>query len=267
MPRSGVRELEALVHRRADEGAIRDDRTDMHGRTLPLACLETRVALADHEHLAAPAHDLAVAVPLLRGLQGRKHLHGGLLTNESGLAKPESVACINTCRKPADTPPAGRYSRGFRFPPTGVSPWLPTSTRPASTPFVSCRWTWFRRPTAVIPACRWAPRRWRTCCGRGSSSTTLPIRTGWTAIASCCRPATAPRCNTACCTSPGTASRSTTSSSSANGAARRPAIPSAGTPQAWKSPPARWDRGWPTPSAWPWPRPSLRPATTAKAIG
>src|SRR5882757_655557 len=34
-----------------------------------LACLEARIALADHENLAATAHDLAVAMPLLRGLE------------------------------------------------------------------------------------------------------------------------------------------------------------------------------------------------------
>src|SRR5690348_5336971 len=57
-----------------------------------LARLETRIALADHENLAATAHDLAVAMPLFRGLQGRKHLHGGLLDDNSGTGKPESVA-------------------------------------------------------------------------------------------------------------------------------------------------------------------------------
>jgi hypothetical protein len=41
-----------------------------------LAGLEARIALADHENLAATAHDLAVAVPLLRGFEGRKHFHG-----------------------------------------------------------------------------------------------------------------------------------------------------------------------------------------------
>jgi hypothetical protein len=44
-----------------------------------LTGLETRVALADHEHLAATAHNLAVTVPLLGGLQRGKHLHGQLL--------------------------------------------------------------------------------------------------------------------------------------------------------------------------------------------
>jgi hypothetical protein len=45
-----------------------------------LASLETRIALADHEHLAATANDLAVTVPRLGGLQRVKHLHGQLLT-------------------------------------------------------------------------------------------------------------------------------------------------------------------------------------------
>ncbi len=45
-----------------------------------LASLETGVALADHEHLAATANDLAVTVPRLGGLQRVKHLHGQLLT-------------------------------------------------------------------------------------------------------------------------------------------------------------------------------------------
>jgi hypothetical protein len=45
-----------------------------------LTSLETGVALADHEHLAATANDLAVTVPRLGGLQRVKHLHGQLLT-------------------------------------------------------------------------------------------------------------------------------------------------------------------------------------------
>jgi hypothetical protein len=44
-----------------------------------LTSLETRVALADHEDLAATAHDFAVTVTRLRGLQRGKHLHGQLL--------------------------------------------------------------------------------------------------------------------------------------------------------------------------------------------
>jgi hypothetical protein len=40
-----------------------------------LACLETGIALADHEHLAAAPNDLAVTVPRLGGLQGGKDLH------------------------------------------------------------------------------------------------------------------------------------------------------------------------------------------------
>jgi hypothetical protein len=41
-----------------------------------LARLETRIALADHEYLAATTHDLAVAMTLLCGLEGRQHFHG-----------------------------------------------------------------------------------------------------------------------------------------------------------------------------------------------
>jgi len=44
-----------------------------------LTSLETRVALANHENLATTAHNLAVAMPLLGGLQRGKHLHGQLL--------------------------------------------------------------------------------------------------------------------------------------------------------------------------------------------
>jgi hypothetical protein len=42
---------------------------------LALARLETRIALADHEDLAATTHDLAVTMALLCGLEGRKHFH------------------------------------------------------------------------------------------------------------------------------------------------------------------------------------------------
>jgi hypothetical protein len=45
-----------------------------------LTSLETGIALADHEHLAATTHNLAVTVPRLGGLQRVKHLHGQLLT-------------------------------------------------------------------------------------------------------------------------------------------------------------------------------------------
>jgi hypothetical protein len=47
---------------------------------LALTSLETGIALADHEHLAATTHNLAIAVPRLGGLQRVKHLHGQLLT-------------------------------------------------------------------------------------------------------------------------------------------------------------------------------------------
>jgi len=53
-----------------------------------LTRLKARVALADHEHFAATAHNLAVTVPLLGGLQRGKHLHGRLLErNETTKAR------------------------------------------------------------------------------------------------------------------------------------------------------------------------------------
>ena len=42
---------------------------------LALARLETRIALADHENLAAATHDLAIAMAGLGGLERRKHFH------------------------------------------------------------------------------------------------------------------------------------------------------------------------------------------------
>jgi len=42
-----------------------------------LTRLETRVALADHEHLAAATHDLAIAVTLLGGFEGGQDFHDG----------------------------------------------------------------------------------------------------------------------------------------------------------------------------------------------
>jgi hypothetical protein len=49
-----------------------------------LARLETRIALADHENLAAAADDLAVAVPALGGLEGRKDFHGVVSGEKKG---------------------------------------------------------------------------------------------------------------------------------------------------------------------------------------
>ena len=42
-----------------------------------LAGLEARVALADHENLAAATDDLAVAMALLGGFERRQYFHGG----------------------------------------------------------------------------------------------------------------------------------------------------------------------------------------------
>jgi hypothetical protein len=43
-----------------------------------LAGLEARVALADHENLAAATDDLAVAMALLGGFERRQYFHGGV---------------------------------------------------------------------------------------------------------------------------------------------------------------------------------------------
>jgi len=67
-----------------------------------LASLETGVALADHEHLAATTHDLAIAVPRLGGLQRIKHLHGRLLTPNEKL-KLASITRLAAAHKPGAT--------------------------------------------------------------------------------------------------------------------------------------------------------------------
>jgi hypothetical protein len=46
-------------------------------RGLALTRLETRVALADHEYLAAAAHDLAIAVAGFGGLERGQDFHVG----------------------------------------------------------------------------------------------------------------------------------------------------------------------------------------------
>jgi hypothetical protein len=61
-------------------------RTSEFAMRSALARLETRIALADHENLAATAYDLAVTMPLFRGLEGRKHFHG-TPRNRSGMTE------------------------------------------------------------------------------------------------------------------------------------------------------------------------------------
>ena len=63
-------------------------------RSSALARLETRVALADHENLAAAAHDLAVAVT---GLERRQDFHGNASTH--GFKKRAIVAAVLLDRK------------------------------------------------------------------------------------------------------------------------------------------------------------------------
>ena len=62
------------------KGRLRGLLHDIAALESALTSLETGVALADHEHLAATTHDLAVAVPRFGGFQRIKHLHGQLLT-------------------------------------------------------------------------------------------------------------------------------------------------------------------------------------------
>jgi hypothetical protein len=59
-----------------------------------LARLEARIALADHEHLAATTDDLAVAMALLCGLEGRQHFHGTPRNGFWDTGKPEILAEI-----------------------------------------------------------------------------------------------------------------------------------------------------------------------------
>jgi hypothetical protein len=55
-----------------------------------LARLEARVALADHEDLAATTDDLAVAVTGLGRLEGRQDFHGNSLGGALGGTKKEA---------------------------------------------------------------------------------------------------------------------------------------------------------------------------------
>src|ERR1019366_3934653 len=47
-----------------------------------------------------------------------------------------------------------------------------------STRSAFCQWMQCKRPIAIIQACRWVPRRWPMCYGRGFSGTIRPIRIG-----------------------------------------------------------------------------------------
>src|SRR5687767_12873109 len=66
-----------------------------------------------------------------------------------------------------------------------LSPWLP------STAFDRSPWMRCKRPTPATLAFPWARRRWRTCCGNGTSSTARAIPDGPIGIGSFCPPATA----------------------------------------------------------------------------
>ena len=69
-----------------------------------LTSLESRIALADHEHFAATTHNLAVTVPRLGGLQRGKHLHGRLLKLTKEKYKNEIVTGLLTWHKSVITP-------------------------------------------------------------------------------------------------------------------------------------------------------------------
>src|SRR3954469_9898957 len=62
-------------------------REPRRSRALALARLEARIALADHEDLAATADDLAVAMPLLGGLEGRQDFHWIASGRSNGMRK------------------------------------------------------------------------------------------------------------------------------------------------------------------------------------
>ncbi len=76
----------------------------------------------------------------------------------------------------------------------------PLSTSSRSTRSARSRSTPCRRPTPATRASRSAPRRSATRSSRARCATARRTLRGPTATASCCRPATARRCSTACCT-------------------------------------------------------------------
>jgi hypothetical protein len=57
---------------------------------LALARLEARIGLADHEHLAATAHDLAVAVATFGRLEGGQNFH----QNYPGAMESKIIVCF-----------------------------------------------------------------------------------------------------------------------------------------------------------------------------
>src|SRR5512146_396683 len=67
-------------------------------RASALPSLEARVGLADHEDLAAAAHDLAVAMALFGGLERGQYFHGGVRFTKT-LNKPDIVSQNSSERK------------------------------------------------------------------------------------------------------------------------------------------------------------------------
>src|SRR5258706_9390671 len=72
---SAARNLVRRDHRNPEiPRCARNDR--LRRQRSALARLETRVGLADHEDLAATAHDLAIAMARLGRLERGEHFHG-----------------------------------------------------------------------------------------------------------------------------------------------------------------------------------------------
>ena len=80
------------------------------------------------------------------------------------------------------------------------NPQMVRSTNCASTPFARLRWMPCRRLIPAIRVRRWRWRRWSIICGNASCASTLTIRSGPTAIASCYRLVTHRCCFTRYCT-------------------------------------------------------------------
>ena len=118
--------------------------------------------------------------------------------------------------------------------------------RCASTRSARSRSTRSRRRTPAIPARRWRSRRSPTRSGTASCASIRTIRSGPTATASCCPPATPRCCSARCCTSP--ACKAVNPDYEMLGRARRharrhPALPPARQPRARAIPSTTWVSG------------------------
>ncbi len=118
------------------------------------------------------------------------------------------------------------------------------------------------RRTAAIRGCPSARPRRPGCCGAATCAMTRPVRTGPIVTVWSCQLGTGRCCCTRCCTWPATTCPWTNYVGSASGTRPHRAIPSGATPPAWRPPPDRWARGWPTRWGWRWPSGCPPPATT-----